>query len=603
MAKRNLPLVILIIAWLTTQAQEHLTGLTVNPHLPQKAQISKKNILSEPLSLPFFDDFSTYMGYPTPSKWSDSAAYINQHLVNYGISIGVATLDATDSNGRLYPLGFGQIYRPGDSLTSRAINLSGLSPADSVYLSFFYMPGGLADLPQTGDSLLVDFWDGQQWRNTWKTSGNKPAQWKQVLLPITETSYFSDTFRFRFRNIISPSGGGIIATNCDFWHIDYVKLDKNRHHNDTIIRDVTITRPPNFAFRQYSFIPWRHYQSYFYLTYGTIDFYFANHDNNNNQNITSYYKISNPFGTYKDSVLVGAMNYEAFEQIEFSAPINRNLFPLNNNDSAVYLLETKIIASSMYPTFNNTGQRYHIFSNYYAYDDGTAENGYDLNQAGGRVAVKFEMYAEDSLRGVYIYFNPTNDSAYLTNYFTLCVWQDNGGIPGQLIYSKPGCTPRFNYEGHFSRILLDTAIFLPKSFFIGYQKNTNQFMSVGLDMSRQIPQRNFYNLGQQWVASAYPYPLMIRPIVSRNQIVGINSQPSQTETPNAYPNPATTNLYISYPDPIRKWHTTLLDMTGRVKYEGTRPEFINCQTLDNGLYIIRFTEGRETTTQKIIINR
>ncbi|HON18101.1 MAG TPA: T9SS type A sorting domain-containing protein [Salinivirgaceae bacterium] len=603
MAKNILPFVSLLLVVHISKAQEYLTGITTFPaikNLTQQASSYAKDTNS--LELPFIDDFSELSVFPNQAKWSDSTAYINHHLLQSAISIGVATLDGMDSHGNLYPLSFGEFYRKGDSLTSRPINLSQLSPSDSIYLSFFYLPGGLADKPETGDSLLVDFWDGQTWENLWKVPGQNNSQWQQVLLPVANQKYFTNQFRFRFRNIVSPSGGGIVATNCDFWHIDYVRLDKNRNQNDTIVRDVSITRPPNATLNQFNSIPWRHYQNYFFLTYGSVDFYFTNHDNVNNQNVTSYYKVSKLNDTYSDSVLIGAMNCEAFEKVEFSAPINRNLYPLNDQDSSSFLLETKIITSSSYPIANKVGKRLHNFSNYYAYDDGTAENGYDLNQAGNRVAVFFNMYMEDSLRGVYIYFNPTNDSLYAVNYFSICVWEDNGGIPGNLIYQKNGCTPKFDNHGQFAKYLFDSAIYVPRKFFIGYQKNTNQFMSVGVDMSTQLSQRNFYNLGQQWVASSINRALMIRPIVSRKLLVGI-SQIAVDECPEPYPNPASNEIIIRYPDPIKKWQITLFDLTGKVQFNAIRPEKIDCQNLPDGLFILRFTEGRETYTRKIMIQR
>ena len=92
----------------------------------------------------------------------------------YSISVGVATLDGADSKGDLYPLGFGQSHRKGDSLTSHSINLGGLQMSDSIYLSFFYQSGGLGAKPGKGDSLncrVLRYCKmgknvGYRWRNT-----------------------------------------------------------------------------------------------------------------------------------------------------------------------------------------------------------------------------------------------------------------------------------------------------------------------------------------------------------------------------------------------------------------------------------------------------
>ena len=39
-------------------------------------------------------------------------------------------------------------------------------------------------------------------------------------------------------------------------------------------------------------------------------------------------------------------------------------------------------------------------SNYYSYDDGSAEWGYSLNQSGGRIAYRFDTQGDDTLRAV-----------------------------------------------------------------------------------------------------------------------------------------------------------------------------------------------------------
>ncbi len=585
-------------------SQEELTGLFSNRALQEKSQTLEKRSSVLPLKLPFIDDFSTTTGYPNQNLWSDSTAYINKHMSLYGISIGVATLDGADSKGDLYPLGFGQTHRKGDSLTSQPINISEFQLSDSIYLSFFYQSGGLGPKPGLGDSLIVDFYDTSKWTKVWATDGNiSDDKWRQVLIPIKKEVYLHEQFRFRFRNIVSPSGGGVIATNCDMWNIDYVRLDAGRHINDTVVKDVAFTRPPNSVLKQYSSMPWKHYALSSANERGNIDFYFANHDNINNQNITIYYKVSRIGSTYSDSSLIGAMNYQAFEQIEYSEPVTQNLFPLINTDSVDYLLETKLLTSASYPKYNNVASRLHHFSNYYAYDDGSAEDGYNLNQTGNMAAVKYETSQGDSLRGVYMYFNTTRDTSFNTNYFDLCVWANDGGTPGRLIYSKSGFTPSFNNQNRFAKLMFDSAIYVSGYFFVGWRKTTDRIMSVGIDKNTIVSQRNFYNLGQQWKSSAYNYAIMIRPILERKTTTGIESHQSKNELIYVYPIPTNSVLNISYPDHKRPWMVTVSDLSGRSIYQSKRPDSIDCSHLDNGIYIISFTEGREKQYQKIIIQK
>ncbi len=602
--KKHFCFYIMLSIFLSSNAQEKLTGTFGNQTVQALPRTMEKQTVKTPLDLPFLEDFSTYTGFPDLLRWSDSTAYINQHMSLYSISIGMATLDGADSNGELYPLGFGEIHRPGDSLTSQYINLETILPSDSVYLSFFYQCGGLGLKPGNGDSLIVDFHNGTGWENVWAVNGNiSDVEWRQVLLPIKEDKFLHGQFRFRFRNIISPSGGGVIPTNCDFWNLDYIRMNKNRHHNDTVVKDVAFTRPPNSVLRQYAAMPWRHFKLVETSERGNIDFYFANHDNVSNQNITSYYKISRPGSSYADSTLIGANNYAAFENTEYSEPVTRNLFPFVGTDSVDYLVETKIIASSIYPKTNNVASRLHRFSNYYAYDDGTAENGYDLNQAGNMVAIKYETKQKDSLRGVYMYFNTTRDTAFNTNYFDLCVWANDGGIPGQLIYVKSGFTPSFNNENRFQKLMFDSAIVVNDHFFVGWRKTTERIMSVGIDLNTPTSQKNFYNRGQQWEASSFNYAIMIRPIIAHQQISGMENPVTDTEKPLIFPVPASHAVTLTYPDLRRPWLVTITDLSGRTVFQATRPQEINVLSFGNGIYIASFIEGREKHYQKIVIQR
>lgn len=593
-----------LLTILAAKGQEELTGLYSNQQLRCEPYRQKQMEVTLPITLPFFDDFSTIQGYPDPHKWTDSTAYINRHISLYSISIGVATLDGADARGELYPLSFGQSHRNADSLSSQSINLADLQLSDSIYLSFFYQSGGLGAKPGTGDSLIVDFYNGTRWKTVWAVDGGIEGEnWHCRLIPVQSEEYLIQNFRFRFRNIVSPSGGGVIATNCDMWNIDYVRLDKNRHSNDTIVRDVAYIRPPNSVLKQYSSIPWRHYILGSGSERGNIDFYFANHDNIDNQNITTYYRIVRQGSSYIDSALIGAMNYPAFAQVEYSEPVTHNLFPLVSADSVDYLVETKLITSANYPKSNDVATRLHRFSNYYAYDDGSAENGYNLNQAGNMAAVKYQTAIGDSLRGVYIYFNTTRDTLYQTNYFDLCVWADDGGMPGEMIYTQGGFAPSFGNNHQFKKFLFDSAVFVSGYFFVGWRKTTDRIMSVGIDKNTQTTQRNFYNLGQQWVPSAYNYAVMIRPIISRNIVTSMPPVTDEIKQFITFPVPANDMLTISYPDNKRPWQVSITDMVGRLNYQSYRPEVIDVTKFDAGVYIITFIEGRERYIQKIIISR
>lgn len=59
-----------------------------------------------------------------------------------------------------------------------------------------------------------------------------------ILVPYSFVlKYLYNGFQFRFKNYASLTG------NNDHWHIDYVRLDKNRSVTDTSISDIAFSMP------------------------------------------------------------------------------------------------------------------------------------------------------------------------------------------------------------------------------------------------------------------------------------------------------------------------------------------------------------------------
>lgn len=154
-------------------SQEWLTGLADNPVVRAEyeklraqgpdpsARISRE---VTPLQLPFFDDFHQAWIYPDERRWMDNEAYINTNFGYRSANIGVATLDAIDSRGRLHA-NASQFPFQADSLTSLPIRLDSLfhpapraiTVADSIYFSFYYQPEGRGNRPESFDSLILQF--------------------------------------------------------------------------------------------------------------------------------------------------------------------------------------------------------------------------------------------------------------------------------------------------------------------------------------------------------------------------------------------------------------------------------------------------------------
>jgi len=217
-------------------AQEVIVPLSSNPQLANchhKKLNKKKSASVTTLTLPIFDDFSTGSVFPDSSIWSDAFAFINNNYCRNPVTNGVASLDALDADGSIYK---DAVLAPNtfvaDHLTSQSIDLD-YPASDSIYLSFLYQGGGLCDVPETHDSLMVDFYspDSGVWVNVWSITGGENLPFKDVMIPVRDKRFLKSGFKFRFRNRASLSRSNDypdMRSNADYWHVDYVRLDRNR---------------------------------------------------------------------------------------------------------------------------------------------------------------------------------------------------------------------------------------------------------------------------------------------------------------------------------------------------------------------------------------
>ena len=128
----------------------------------EKAPIKKR--VAEARFLPFFDDFSQSNTYPDSTKWTDNNVLINAGFPVCPPNRKGATFDVLDANGKVYSYAISNAFIA-EYLTSVRIRLDSimepepraLTPADSVYLSFYYQPQGNGNAPEEQDSLVLQF--------------------------------------------------------------------------------------------------------------------------------------------------------------------------------------------------------------------------------------------------------------------------------------------------------------------------------------------------------------------------------------------------------------------------------------------------------------
>lgn len=141
-----------------TQAQELLTGFLREAPTTQRSQVDMTR------TLPFLDDFAHSSLYPDTTKWTDRNVLINDGFPFCPPNRNGATLDVLDAQGKVYGYAISNPFIA-EYLTSVRIRLDSvfeptpraLTPADSLYFSFYYQPQGNGMAPEAHDSLVLQF--------------------------------------------------------------------------------------------------------------------------------------------------------------------------------------------------------------------------------------------------------------------------------------------------------------------------------------------------------------------------------------------------------------------------------------------------------------
>jgi len=600
------------------QAQEVIIPLYNNPmaasgHLSQRGL--KKSAEFIMLELPFFDDFSNSAGSPNMEFWSDDFAFVNNNFSVDPVSNGVATLDALDSDGSLYPTA---VLSPNtfiaDSLTSHPINLN-YPVSDSIYLSFLFQPGGLCDIPEEDDSLMVDFFaqDSGMWVNVWSIPGSDVHPFQHAMIPVKEERFLVEGFRFRFRNRASlPRNNDYLdmRSNVDYWHIDYVRLDHNRFAADTVLRDVAFNTPLTSILKDLSSLPWSHFKP----AYNTVlNPYTSGRYRNNDsitRNVTRSLTIYEP--AYNEVHTPGVPTAQDLPGMTDTVVNFGFIYPFNFNrgDSALIRFEAALRTDEFDPKVNDTVVHDQLFKDYYAYDDGTPEAGYGLRGSGtaaGVVAIKYNAYQADLLGGVYISFNQVYDSINLDYYFNLMVWDDDEGKPGVAIWDdKTDFKPIYpsSYPG-FVKYEFSEPVPVDGPFYVGWKQYNQYLLNVGLDKNNNpSPSVMYYNIQGIWRSSSAPGVIMFRPYLY-DETTGLEQASHPSTAMQLFPNPATDRIYFELPDPGETSGTRIeiYDAAGRLVRQVTiDSNSMDVSGLARGMYHVRILSGSNIYHSKLLIN-
>lgn len=562
----------------------------------------------------------------TGNLWFDNFAYVNNTYPVNPPTIGVATLDGLNEFGLPYNNANSHTYGQADYLTSKPIDLSGLTAVDSLYLSFFYEAQGLGDYPDKDDTLILQFRDNSsEWRTIWYDTGyassaNVTQKFKQIIVAVPDLAfpytYFYSTFQFRFRNMASLYG------NNDHWHIDYVELDKNRSPADTIIRDIAFVYPFPTILKNFTLMPADQF-NYPADLRDSIVLMVHNTDPNANGNPPATNFVKRADEVYPTPVVVSADLLQTFNAAEYSFievnPASEYVVPNTPNwpvDSLVIVSQVTLDPSNVDRAQNDTLYHTQSFDYTLAYDDGSAELAYGVTGTGQKkFAYEFTLNQPDTLTAFQVQFSQVEenvsdlvfnfnawDSISLNNF----LFDDATTNIFSLDNKKPFYIDSIN---GFTSYKLDSPIIISKKIYFGWTQTDTRRLQVGYDLNSTLGRAHMYVFaGGVWKPSLIGTAgsPMIRLIFDSNFWGGTSAIKDLAKDNNnitVYPNPTTGAINIRSENRYAVFEATVMNMLGEtVKQEQSIIDRLSINELQNGIYLLtlRDTQSGKAFHSKII---
>lgn len=647
--------VLILVIWLPVTAFAQLKKSAPARQAPDKEGSVLKHArqqAGEPLSLPFWDDFSNSIGHPDDSLWIiNRAVFVNDGQAISPPSINVATFDGYNENGIPYstvPEETG--YR--DTLESQFIKLADVLPQyqNSIYLSFFYQAGGNSEIPDPGDFLRLEFKSTEGWREIYrfKVKANAdPGLFYDTaiqILPkveVNDPEYFHNEFQFRFTSF------GKISGAYDGWHLDYVYLNRRVNDNEEVINpaydinegdkntnisDRAISTPFTSIFRNgYYSMPYSHFllnPDDNLQAISTIQFFnLIDAGFPQSANYSSYAKITN-FNSgvsttiFDAPVVTDATFGFALPSREYSTRLI-DLLPdpstfVAGDSSKVFvklfanvgdMKDTIDYFSRYLPiNFRSNDSVSHTFtlSNYYAYDDGVAEYSMTLALQGNQFAYRFIMnddLEQDTLNGVYIYFPFA--SGTVPPDVQIYVFRDKGGKPDSAWVHRQAWPVTRTANNLFTEIPFSQGVIVRDTFYIGYLETItggSERIRIGLDASHNTGDQMFTRntVYHPWILNdELEGSAMIRPRFGKAPV--ISGVEDGVNPVSIYPNPNKGEFYMKG----RVDNLQVIALTGQsVSFRLEQMQDANKVIIQGavaGLYIVRYRSGSKVYTSKILV--
>lgn len=571
---------------------------------------AKRQLEEKTLTLPFWDDFSASKDQPDTTLWQESEnIYVNDALGIKPPSYKVATFDGLQQNGRAYRISGTQTTLT-DNLTSHKIDLSTLSPIDSVYLSFFWQAGGNGEEPEERDTLKLKFYDGEKWALAWMMTGDTDTViniFQQELIPIKDSIYFNSNFKFKFESYGQPSGP------FDTWHVDYIYMNKARSNADSIYADRALTDKPTSLFAPYFSIPAK-------VFYGNTSAYISSQTTeivrlddkdqaleNNTFRIEDL--VNNIIAPY-EVTLPGPIAFDDQERLKLVSPSGIALAP-----TMTALDSQKVQTSFFFDSgdnfledgndqftnidlrINDTIRQQYLLQEHYAYDDGSAEFAAGISEKFGKIAMRYVIPVSDTLTHIDIHFPhiaPSPDSSIIT----IMVWNR---LDEESIFSSQRYTIASSTElNQFQRIALTRQKVVKDTIYIGFQQLEGEYIPVGLDRNNPGAKGHvFYNItNNTWAQNNnLEGVLMIRPVFAKaGEIVLASAKPRPQYV--VFPNPVTNGAFSISGEYDR---VELYTLSGALAYRSSKKDTHMIPPHRRGIFIVKVTNKEVDHILKLIV--
>ncbi|WP_111393566.1 T9SS type A sorting domain-containing protein [Algoriphagus aquaeductus] len=558
-------------------------------------------------SLPFWEDFSK--GIDT-LKWRVQGVSFTETIGINAPSVGMALFNGVNENGVPYSL---QVRDQGESdyLTSRPFDLSTIASnqRNTLYLSFFWQSGGLAEAPDENDRLSLQILDATgAWQTVWQQQGGAELDRTRFFQEIIQIrpEWQHEAFQFRFYSSGRQSGP------FDSWLLDYIYMNTGRSASNLTYPDRALTQSNQVRLDGYGAYPWELVEKNQTNQWSQVGNEFLNLENrframeysitasdSTGRSILSI-NSNTPFNPVPNTLERRSFLSRTFEDIPLIDQPGDLIFKTYLTSGDGLLFEVNQGDTLRFPSvdyrLNDTVRSTFPLRDFFAYDHGSADYSAGINQRSGQLAVLYQTPEPVFLEGISINFtNPSQANQAID----LVVWDDLSQKP---IFSKEFVIPVLAPGEELAFFPIEESIQVDGDFYVGFTQFTNNFIYVGLDKLNDQGDKIYYNVGGGWAKNeSVKGSLMIRPHVSKSRTDGGSNLPEVGY--RIYPNPVVDDLFVEG----QFSEVRIIDSFGREIFlprESTEQgEMLNFRGQRPGIYVLNLDTPAGPKSFRILVKK